>query len=45
MIRPGIPLRELDIAAREHIASAGYGEYFTHRLGHLLARQSMRRGM
>ncbi|HEY6308068.1 MAG TPA: M24 family metallopeptidase [Candidatus Angelobacter sp.] len=25
---------EVDQAAREHIASAGFGEYFTHRTGH-----------
>jgi Xaa-Pro dipeptidase len=25
---------EVDNAAREHIAGAGYGEYFTHRTGH-----------
>ena len=44
MIRPGIPLRELDIAAREHIASAGYGEYFTHRLGHFIGQTEHEKG-
>ena len=34
MIRPGVPLCDLDKAARDHIAAAGYGEYFNHRLGH-----------
>lgn len=38
LVRPGIPLRELDRAAREHIAAAGYGEYFTHRLGHFIGQ-------
>ena len=32
--KPGITAGELDAAAREVIADAGYGEYFTHRLGH-----------
>ena len=30
---------EVDRVAREHIAKAGYGEYFTHRLGHSLGRE------
>ncbi|PTM58554.1 M24 family metallopeptidase [Desmospora activa] len=32
--RPGIPMREVDIAARTIIDEAGYGEYFSHRVGH-----------
>lgn len=35
-IRPGVPLRELDAAARDLIAGEGFGEYFTHRLGHFI---------
>ena len=35
-IRPGVPLKELDRIARGHIAAAGYGENFTHRLGHFI---------
>lgn len=35
-IRPGVPLMELDLTARNMIAHAGYGEYFTHRLGHFI---------
>ena len=35
-IRPGVPLCELDRIARDIIADAGYGEYFTHRLGHFI---------
>ena len=31
---PGIPCQEVDRAARRVIEKAGYGEYFTHRLGH-----------
>lgn len=34
VIRPGVPMREFDHAAREVIEKAGYGPYFTHRLGH-----------
>jgi Xaa-Pro dipeptidase len=33
-VRPGIPFREIDLSARRVIEEAGYGEYFTHRLGH-----------
>jgi Xaa-Pro aminopeptidase len=33
-LKPGIPMLEADLAARRHIESYGYGERFTHRLGH-----------
>ena len=33
-VRPGRSLDELDRIARKVIESAGYGPYFTHRLGH-----------
>ncbi len=33
-VRPGVPMAEIDLAAREVIDSAGYGEYFIHRIGH-----------
>jgi Xaa-Pro dipeptidase len=33
-VRPGVPLKEIDYAARKVIEDAGYGKYFTHRLGH-----------
>lgn len=32
--RPGVLIQEIDQAAREWIASKGYGEHFTHGLGH-----------
>ena len=34
LVRPGVPLKDIDAAARDRIAAAGYGDYFTHRLGH-----------
>jgi len=33
-VKPGILAKELDGIARGIITEAGYGEYFTHRLGH-----------
>lgn len=32
--RAGIPARNLDRVARNHIGSKGFGRYFTHSLGH-----------
>jgi len=34
LIRPGIPIHEVDEAARNYIRECGYGEYFGHGLGH-----------
>ena len=33
-VRPGVPLRDIDRAARKVIEDAGYGKYFIHRTGH-----------
>ncbi|MBO8137846.1 MAG: aminopeptidase P family protein [Desulfotomaculum sp.] len=33
-IRPGVPMKDIDKAARSIIEKAGYGPYFTHRTGH-----------
>lgn len=33
-VRPGVPLRDVDRAARRVIEEAGYGKYFIHRTGH-----------
>jgi len=33
-VAPGIYAREIDLAAREFIEEAGFGEYFIHRTGH-----------
>ena len=32
--RPGTPCQDMDRAARRVIGAAGYGSFFTHRLGH-----------
>jgi Xaa-Pro aminopeptidase len=34
VVRPGVRARQVDEAARQVIADAGYGDYFTHRVGH-----------
>lgn len=34
LVRPGVTAGQLDEAARSVIEKAGFGEYFTHRLGH-----------
>lgn len=36
MVKPGVPLCQIDAAARDLITAAGYGPYFTHRLGHFI---------
>ncbi|WP_199615965.1 M24 family metallopeptidase [Paenibacillus alkalitolerans] len=33
-VKPGEPFSRVDIAARSHIESRGYGPYFNHRVGH-----------
>ena len=33
-VRPGVPAERIDAAARDVIATAGYGAHFTHRVGH-----------
>jgi len=34
IVRPGVTFAEIDLTARRIIEEAGYGPYFTHRLGH-----------
>ena len=34
LVRPGVLFCDVDKAARDVIEQAGYGKYFTHRLGH-----------
>lgn len=36
LIRPGVQIREFDIAARKLITDKGYGPNFNHRLGHFI---------
>jgi len=33
-LQAGVPMSQADVAARRHIESRGYGDRFTHRLGH-----------
>ena len=33
-VKPGVPMQEIDRAARRVITAAGYGERFVHRTGH-----------
>lgn len=35
-VKPGVPLMELDLAARNLITDRGYGPQFNHRLGHFI---------
>lgn len=35
-IKPGVQLKAIDKVARDIISDAGYGDYFTHRLGHFI---------
>lgn len=35
-VKPGVKLCDIDKVARDVIAKGGYGEYFTHRLGHFI---------
>ena len=44
IIRPGIKISELDAAARNLICNAGYGKYFTHRLGHFIGQTEHEQG-
>ena len=44
MIRPGVRFCDIDAAARDMIAAAGYGEYFNHRLGHFIGQTDHEKG-
>lgn len=39
-LRPGTPARDVDRNARKVIDDAGYGEYFWHRLGHAIGKDT-----
>ncbi|MBQ4251478.1 MAG: M24 family metallopeptidase, partial [Erysipelotrichaceae bacterium] len=44
IIRPGVRLCDIDAAARNVISEAGYGKYFTHRLGHFIGQKEHEQG-
>lgn len=39
-IGPGVPVKEVDVAARGYIEAAGYGKNFNHGLGHGIGLQT-----
>ena len=39
VVAPGVEFAEIDRTARDLIANAGFGPYFTHRLGHQIGMQ------
>lgn len=43
-VRPGVSLCDIDFAARNVIEKAGYGKYFTHRLGHFIGQSDHEAG-
>ena len=43
-IHPGVKLSEIDRVARSIIEEAGYGPYFTHRLGHFIGAEVPEKG-
>ncbi len=44
LVKPGVPLCDIDAAARNVIAEGGYGPYFTHRLGHFIGQEDHEKG-
>jgi Xaa-Pro dipeptidase len=44
IIHPGIPINEIDAVARNIITKYGYGEFFTHRLGHFIGLECHEEG-
>ena len=38
-VKPDVTFAEIDLAARQIIEAAGYGDYFTHRTGHFIGRE------
>ena len=44
LVRPGVSLAEVDRAARDVIDAAGYGPFFTHRLGHFIGLEDHEKG-
>ncbi|MCR5372763.1 MAG: Xaa-Pro peptidase family protein [Solobacterium sp.] len=44
MVKAGITLHSIDKTARDVIRAEGYGEYFTHRLGHFIGLEDHEAG-
>jgi len=44
MVKAGERFCDIDACARNIISQAGYGEYFTHRLGHFIGREIHEKG-
>ena len=44
IIGPGVKFSDIDAVARNVIEQAGYGEYFTHRLGHFIGQSEHEEG-
>lgn len=44
LIRPGVRFCDIDAAARNLIAEAGYGQNFNHRLGHFIGQNEHEKG-
>ena len=44
LVKPGVRLCDVDAAARQVIAQAGYGPYFNHRLGHFIGQTDHEKG-
>ncbi|MCR5288405.1 MAG: Xaa-Pro peptidase family protein [Treponema sp.] len=44
IIKPGVRFCDIDAAARDLIAQAGYGEQFNHRLGHFIGQSDHEQG-
>lgn len=38
-VKPGIPLSDIDLAARQIIEEAGFAKFFTHRTGHFIGQE------
>ncbi len=43
-VKPGVYLADIDKIARDIISKGGYGEYFTHRLGHFCGQRDHEEG-
>lgn len=44
IIKPGVKFSDIDCTARTIIQNAGFGQYFTHRLGHFIGQSDHEQG-